>query len=126
MYVLDSAYVVPPARRITNETFRRVTDPRFHSSGKKIISTKWFTSRGTVGAGEGWQFDIPSGPEETVEAGAGKRLIGRTLPLGWSSSQYNDVVVGPEQFVWLGNDSVIYSKNVIDTDGSWNYNKGNH
>ncbi|KAF7794297.1 hypothetical protein EIP86_005430 [Pleurotus ostreatoroseus] len=114
------------ARRITNETFRWVTDPRFHPSGKKIITSKWYTSRGTAGAPEGWEYRIPSGYEEKVDAGAGKRIINRTLPPGWSPSQYNDVTVGPEQFIWSGNDSIIYAKNVVDTDGHWNYGKDVH
>ena len=109
---------------MTNETFRGVTDPRFHPSGKKIITSKWYTSRGTAGAPEGWEYRIPNGFEETVGAGAGKRIISRTLPPGWSPSQYNDVTVGPEQFIWSGNDSIIYAKNVVDTNGHWNYGKG--
>ena len=50
--------------------------------------------------------------------------MGRTLPAGWSAQDYGDQQIGPEQFVWYGNDSVIYAKNVVDRDGSWQYSKG--
>ncbi|KAJ3555991.1 hypothetical protein NM688_g2275 [Phlebia brevispora] len=115
------------ARRVTNETFRWVTDPRFHPSGDKIIATKWYTSRSTAGAGEGWVYDIPKDESrERIIPGAGQRVVGRSLPLGWEPADYGDITVGPEQFVWNGNDSIVYSKNVIDVDGHWTYSKDIH
>ena len=61
---------------------------------------------------------------DLIKSGSGKLLVGRTLPLGWGVESYEHQQVGPEQFIWSGNDTVIYSKNVGDTDGSWQYNKG--
>lgn len=55
--------------------------------------------------------------------GAGKRLVGRTLPGGWNPEQYGEQQIGPEQFIWKSNDTLIYSKNV-DEDGSFSYSKG--
>ena len=108
---------------MTNETYRWVSDARFHPSGKKLIATKWYTSGRSLGAGEGWEFEIP-GPKDTVKVGSGKRLVGRTLPPGWAPSQYGDQQIGPEQFLWLGEDTLIYSKNVKDTNGQYTYSKG--
>jgi hypothetical protein len=58
-----------------------------------------------------------------VKEGSGKRIVGRTLPQGWTAEQYPDQQIGPEQFIWKGTDSLIYSKNVID-DGTFTYSKG--
>lgn len=99
---------------VTNETYRYVTDARFHPSGEKIIATKWYTSERSLGAGEGWEYTVPSTHTNTVKAGSGKRVVGRTLPRGWTVSQYGDQQVGPEQFIWNGEDSIIYSMNVRD------------
>jgi hypothetical protein len=110
---------------VTNETYRWVSDPRFHPSGSSIVSTKWYTSSRSLGAGEGWTYEVPSfdGEEHLVAPGSGKRLIGRTLPPGWSAEQYGDQQIGPEQFIWRGNDTVIFAKNVID-NGEYTYSKG--
>ncbi|KAI0737876.1 hypothetical protein C8Q80DRAFT_1275924 [Daedaleopsis nitida] len=113
------------ARRVTNETYRWVSDARFHPSGKKVVATKWYTSSRSLGAGEGWEFPIPD-ESAAVKAGSGKVLVGRTLPLGWGVESYGDQQVGPEQFLWHSNDTVIYSKNVIDTNGEWMYSKDVH
>ncbi|KAJ3838794.1 hypothetical protein F5878DRAFT_725021 [Lentinula raphanica] len=102
---------------ITNETYRYVTDARFHPSGKKVIATKWYTSERSLGGGEGWEYTVPSVDahvDRFVKAGSGKRVVGRTLPRGWTTSQYGDQQIGPEQFIWHGEDSLIYSKNVRD------------
>lgn len=112
------------AHRVTNETYRWVSDARFHPSGKKVIATKWYTSGRSLGAGEGWEYDIPDSFDAMIEAGSGKRLVGRTLPAGWDPERYGDQQIGPEQFIWYGSDSLIYSKNVVDTDGEWTYSKG--
>jgi hypothetical protein len=90
-----------------------------------VVATKWYTSGRSLGAGEGWSYDVPifSKGEKTVPSGSGKRLIGRTLPPGWSAEQYGDQQVGPEQFIWHGNDTIIYAKNIID-DGEYQYSKG--
>ena len=111
------------AYRITNETFRWVSDARFHPSGKTVVATKWYTSSRSLGAGEGWEYEVPN-TRSAVPAGSGKRLVGRTLPAGWSADQYGDQQVGPEQFIWLGEDALIYSMNVVDMDGSYTYSKG--
>ncbi|KAH9926124.1 uncharacterized protein B0H18DRAFT_1085078 [Fomitopsis serialis] len=102
------------AQRVTNETFRWVSDARFHPSGNNL------------GAGEGWEYDVPSiGKSGSIDAGDGKRLVGRTLPLGWTPEQYGDQQIGPEQFIWRGNDTLIYSKNVAE-DGAFSYSKNVH
>ena len=105
-----------------------MSDPRFHPSGTKVVATKWFTSSRSLGAGEGWEYPLPGeGASPTsIKAGSGKLLVGRTLPLGWTVENYGEQQVGPEQFIWQGNDSVIYSKNTEDTNGVWEYSKGMH
>lgn len=113
-------------QRVTNETYRWVTDPRFHPSGTKIIATKWFTSSRSLGAGEGWEFSVPSLDEVQRESGkriSGSQVVGRTLPLGWTVDDYAKQQIGPEQLIWHGNDSIIYSKNVID-ESTFAYSKG--
>lgn len=115
----------PLAWRVTNETYRWLSDPRFHPSGSKIIATKWYTSSRSLGAGEGWVYDIPvRSDKKKIAVGAGERLIGRNLPLGWTAEDYGDQQIGPEQFVWWGDDAVIYGKNVADSDGTFQYSKG--
>ena len=76
-----------------------------------------------MGAGEGWEYDVPKN-STAIKVGSGKRLVGRTLPAGWGPDDYENQQIGPEQFIWYGNDSVIYAKNVIDTNGQWSYSKG--
>ena len=63
------------------------------------------------------------GTSERVGVGAGKRLVGRTLPSGWSPDQYGEQQIGPEQFIWKDSDTLIYSKNVAE-DGTFSYSKG--
>jgi hypothetical protein len=75
-----------------------------------------------LGAGEGWEYEVPSKPEQ-ISVGSGKRLVGRTLPPGWGPERYGDQQIGREQFIWHGSDSLIYSQNVID-DGEFTYSKG--
>jgi len=118
---------VSVAQRVTNETYRWVSDARFHPSGSEIIATKWYTSERSLGAGEGWVYPVPSADgsrKKPIHVGSGKRLISRTLPFGWSAEDYGNQQIGPEQFIWNGNDSVIYSKNVIDAGGAFEYSKG--
>lgn len=113
------------AQRVTNETYRWVSDARFHPSGDGVIATKWYTSSRSLGAGEGWQYAIPElGSSPEIKAGDGERLVGRTLPPGWGPERYGDQQIGPEQFIWKGNDTLIYSKNVADTNGAFTYSKG--
>ncbi|EJF62664.1 hypothetical protein DICSQDRAFT_57465 [Dichomitus squalens LYAD-421 SS1] len=115
------------AQRVTNETYRWVSDARFHPDGSKVVATKWYTSSRSLGAGEAWEYDIPKDASaSSIQAGSGKRLVGRTLPLGWSVENYGEQQVGPEQFIWKGNDTLIYSKNVRDTNGRWQYSKDVH
>ncbi|KAJ7593490.1 hypothetical protein C8J56DRAFT_931194 [Mycena floridula] len=113
------------ARMVTNETFRAVTEGRFHPSGSKIIATKRYTSESSIGVGEGWQYDLPSlsGEQAQIPVGSGSRVIARTLFPG--QEDYNDQHVGPEQFIWRGNDSIIFSKNVRDSS-HFTYNKDTH
>ncbi|KAI5887269.1 uncharacterized protein SCHCODRAFT_02641146 [Schizophyllum commune H4-8] len=112
----------PEAQRVTNETFRWVSDARFHPSGKKVIATKWFTSSRSIPAGEGWEFDVPGlGSQPSIPAKSGTKLVGHDLPAGWSNEDYGEQQVGPEQFIWRGNDTLIYSKNVVNTGGTFSY-----
>jgi len=115
------------AYQVTNETFRFVTHPRWHPSGSTIIAQKSYTSASSVGAAEVWQFPVPpaDGQVHHVGVGAGKRVIGRTLPPGWPASNYNRQNIGPEQAVWSGEDAIIYSKNIADAGlARFRYNKG--
>jgi hypothetical protein len=118
------------AHRVTNETYRWVSDPRFHPSGSKIIATKWYTSARSLGAGEGWGYAVPSlrdlrsiQQKNRIEAGDGTRVVERSLPLGWTAKDYGDQQIGPEQLIWNGDDRVIYSKNIRDAS-EFTYNKG--
>ncbi|KDR81896.1 hypothetical protein GALMADRAFT_60409 [Galerina marginata CBS 339.88] len=118
------------AQRITNETYRWVSDARFHPSGNKVIATKWYTSERSLGAGEGWEYEVPSvkGLREerpSIEPGSGKLLISRTLPLGWTAENYGDQQIGHEQFIWQGTNSVIFSKDNIDSS-EFTYSKDVH
>ncbi|KAK6992264.1 Amidohydro-rel domain-containing protein [Favolaschia claudopus] len=115
------------AQRVTNETFRFVSEPRFHPSNPdRIIATKWYTSTRSLGAGEGWEYTVPKpGDTKTIEVGSGKRVLGRTLPRGWTNEQYGEQQIGPEQFIWYGEDSVIFSKNVRD-ESEFSYSKDVH
>ena len=116
------------ALRVTNETYRWVSDARFHPSGSSVIATKWYTSARSIGAGESWQYpvssvgDLQAAKQHKIKAGDGKRIIGRDLPRGWSAEQYGDQQIGPEQPLWNG-DSIIYSKNVRD-ESTFQYSKG--
>ncbi|KAK0442843.1 hypothetical protein EV421DRAFT_2081966 [Armillaria borealis] len=110
------------AHRVTNETYRWVSDARFHPSGTKVIATKWYTSRRSLGAGEGWEYSIPA-PSDDIESGSGVRLVGRTLPAGFKD--YGEQQIGPEQLIWHGEDRVIFSKNVRDPT-SFTYSKDVH
>ncbi|TFK87930.1 hypothetical protein K466DRAFT_599091 [Polyporus arcularius HHB13444] len=116
------------AQRVTNETYRWVSDARIHPSGTKVVATKWFTSSRSLGAGEGWEYSLlnDSVYDTSIKPGSGRLLVGRTLPLGWTVDNYGDQQVGPEQFIWQGNDSVIYAKNTVDTNGEWEYSKDVH
>ena len=112
------------AHRVTNETYRWVSDARFHPSGKKIVATKRYFSQRSLGAGEGWEFDLPTSFDSKVAVGSGKRLVSRTLPPGWGPEDYGEQQIGPEQLIWQGEDSLIWAKNVIDSTGSYSYSKG--
>ena len=117
------------AHRVTNETYRWFSDARFHPSGTKVIATKRYTSGRSLGAGEGWEYSVPSvgalreGLTSTIEAGSGVRRVSRSLPRGWTSQEYNDQQIGPEQLIWSGDDSIIYSKDVMDSS-EFAYSKG--
>ncbi|KAF9441331.1 hypothetical protein P691DRAFT_766420 [Macrolepiota fuliginosa MF-IS2] len=118
------------AHRVTNETYRWVSDARFHPSGSKVIATKWYTSSRSLGAGEGWEYEVPSlqnlhHHQEPIAAGSGSRVLGRSLPLGWTVDDYESQQIGPEQFIWLGEDAIIFSKNVRDAN-AFEYSKDAH
>ncbi|THV08005.1 hypothetical protein K435DRAFT_959464 [Dendrothele bispora CBS 962.96] len=106
------------ARRVTNETYRYVTGARFHPSGSKVIASKWYTGRITIAASEGWEYDVPDlSTEQTpgsIQVGRGKRIIGRTLPAGKTIGDYANQQIGPEQFIWHTEDSIIFAKNAVD------------
>lgn len=115
------------AQRITNETYNWVSDPRWHPSGDKVIATKWYYSSRSLGAGEGWEFPVPAvNTKSKVEIGAGKRLVSKSLPMGWTKADYVEQQIGHEQFIWAGDDTLIYAGNVIDVDGSYTYSKDVH
>ncbi|KAF4578451.1 hypothetical protein EYR36_000258 [Pleurotus pulmonarius] len=118
------------ALRVTNETYRWVSDPRFHPAGDKLTATKWYTSSRSLGAGEIWEYSVPSTDSDVtpIAVGAGIRRVGRELPSGWDvATQYGDQQIGPEQAVWLGHDTLIYSKNVRDeASGAFDYSKDVH
>lgn len=124
--ILSKFIVFFLAQRVTNETYRWVSDARFHPSGSKVIATKWYTTSRSLAAGEGWEYSVPDTEDihHEVQVGSGERLVGKTLPSGWDADQYGDQQIGPEQFIWKGNDSLIYSMNVADTDGEFEYSKG--
>lgn len=119
------------ALRVTNETYRSVIEARFHPSGSKVIATKLYTSERSVGAGEGWEYQTPSLDDlriqnaRSIAAGSGKVLIGRTLPRGWTVEQYADQQIGQEQYLWNGDDTLIFSKNVVD-EFIFTFNKDVH
>jgi Tol biopolymer transport system component len=113
------------AQRITNETYNWVSDPRWHPSGDKVVATKWYYSSRSLGAGEGWEFPVPAvHAQSQVEAGAGKRLVSKSLPMGWTKADYVEQQIGHEQFIWAGDDALIYAGNVRDVGGSYTYSKG--
>ncbi|KAG8888507.1 hypothetical protein FRB98_007548 [Tulasnella sp. 332] len=116
------------AIKITNETFRWVSEARWHPDGDKIIATKRYTSSRAVPAGEGWLYNVPNATLSTspLISGEGLRLVGRSLPLGWQPEQYGEQQIGPEEFIWWGDDRLIYSKNVIDINGRFEYGKDVH
>ena len=118
----------PVAHRITNETYRWVSDARFHPSGSSVIATKWYTSSRSLGAGEGWQYEVPlledlRHDQKSISVGDGFRVLGRSLPLGWTVDDYESQQIGPEQFIWLSEDAIIYAKNVRDAS-AFEYSKG--
>ncbi|KAG7086468.1 hypothetical protein E1B28_002419 [Marasmius oreades] len=113
------------AKRVTNETFRWVSDARFHPSGKSVVATKWYTSSRSLGAGEGWEYPLPSlegEGQDPIPVESGKRVVSRTLPPG---VDYFDQQIGPEQLIWNGDDGLIFSKNVIDAS-VFEYSKDVH
>lgn len=118
-----------PAQRVTNETYRWVSDARFHPSGSKVIATKWYTSERSLGAGEGWEYTVPSAHElraqhlPVIKPGSGQRLNSRLLPRGWTPAEYGDQQIGPEQHIWHGSDAIIFAKNVRDAS-QFEYSKG--
>lgn len=121
---------------MTNETYRWVSDARFHPSENKVLATKWYTSSRSLGAGEGWVYDVPSieelssatvdpppASQRHVEAGSGHRVVGRTMPRGWTVDQYGDQQIGPEQLIWKDETTIIYAKNAVD-ESNFQYSKG--
>ncbi|KAH7890028.1 hypothetical protein F5I97DRAFT_626000 [Phlebopus sp. FC_14] len=117
------------AIRVTNETYNWVSDPRWHPSGSKLVATKWYFSSRSLGAGEGWEYPVPSFSDAEghhVEVNAGKRLVSKVLPLGWTKSDYIEQQIGHEQFSWSADDALVYAGNVRDVGGSFQYSKDLH
>lgn len=114
--------------RVTNETYNWVSDARWHPSGTKIIATKWYFSQRSLGAGEGWEYEVPTlhDPEQRrVEVNSGRRLVSKVLPLGWTKADYIEQQIGHEQFSWSSSDTLVYSGNVKDdVAGAFEYSKG--
>nr|GAT47344.1 predicted protein [Mycena chlorophos] len=117
------------ALRVTNETFRWVSDARFDAAGKHVLATKWITSSRSLGAGEAWEYEVPSlnaFAQKPIAAGSGKRVLGRSVPRGWTHEQTGEAQqIGPEQSIPFGADSVIFSKNVMD-EFQFQYSKDVH
>ncbi|KAF9501145.1 hypothetical protein BDN71DRAFT_1479710 [Pleurotus eryngii] len=68
---------------------------RERRSSDKFTATKWYTSSRSLGAGEIWEYP------------------------------YGDQQIGPEQAIWLGHDTLIYSKSVRDeASGAFDYSRG--
>ena len=117
------------AQRVTNETFRWFSETRFQPSGTKVIATIWYTGSGSLAAAEGWEYpvtsvrDLREGLISTIEPGSGIRRVSCSLPRGWTSDNYNNIKIGPEQLLRNGDDSIIYSKNVKDLS-VFRYSKG--
>jgi hypothetical protein len=121
---IPQASNILPVQRVTNETYRWLSEPRFHPDGTHLIATKWYTSSRSLGAGEGWKYAVPEPRDnKTIAVGSGTRVLGRSLPRGWTNEQYGDQQIGPEQFIWRGEDSVIFSKNIRD-EYEFSYSKG--
>ncbi|KAF8123752.1 hypothetical protein EV363DRAFT_1403616 [Boletus edulis] len=118
------------AVRVTNETYNWVSDARWHPSGTKVVATKWYYSRRSLGAGEGWEYEVPTigdFKQHQVEVvNAGRRLVSRVLPLGWTKADYVEQQIGHEQFSWSGNDYLVYSGNIRDVEGNFEYSKDVH
>ncbi|KAH8830826.1 hypothetical protein DL96DRAFT_1594464 [Flagelloscypha sp. PMI_526] len=115
-------------RRVTNETYRWVTSPRFHpTNASRMIAIRWMTPQySDIGAPEGWAYDIPrlDEPQPRIPQRGGIRVVGRTLPLGYGPDRYHEIHIGPEQFIWYGDDALIYAKNV--QEDFWHYGKDIH
>jgi hypothetical protein len=77
-----------------------------------------------IGAPEGWAYDIPrlDEPQPKIPQRGGIRIVGRTLPLGYGPDRYHEIHIGSEQFIWYGDDALIYAKNV--QEDFWHYGKG--
>ncbi|KXN80760.1 hypothetical protein AN958_07836, partial [Leucoagaricus sp. SymC.cos] len=112
------------AYRVTNETYRWVSDARFHPSGSSVIATKRYTSSRSLGECEGWQDEVPSQAKPN-SVGSGSRILGRSLPRGWTVDEYGNQQIGPEQFIWLGEDAIIFAKNVKGSN-AFEYSKNVH
>ncbi|KAL0070502.1 hypothetical protein AAF712_002334 [Marasmius tenuissimus] len=114
------------AKRVTNETFRWVSDARFHPTKNTVVATKWYTSSRSLGAGEGWEYPVPSLDREgqdPIPVASGTRVVSRTLPAGFTD--YFSQQIGPEQSIWNGDDGLIFAKNVIDST-AFQYSKDVH
>lgn len=59
-----------------------------------------------------------------MEVNSGRRLVSKVLPLGWTKADYIEQQIGHEQFSWSGDDTLIYSGNVQDVLGAFEYSKG--
>ncbi|KAL0576197.1 hypothetical protein V5O48_005764 [Marasmius crinis-equi] len=114
------------AKRVTNETYRWVSDARFHPTKNTVVATKWYTSSRSLGAGEGWEYPIPSldgEGQDSIPVGSGKRIASRTLPAGFTD--YFSQQIGPEQVIWNGDDGLIFARNNIDAT-AFEYSKDVH
>ncbi|EIW77828.1 composite domain of metallo-dependent hydrolase [Coniophora puteana RWD-64-598 SS2] len=116
------------ARRATNETYNYVTEARFHPSSDKIIAVKRHYGKISIGAGEGWVFDVPSvtdsAPETPISAGSGARVVTKDLPPGWPKADYPEHFIGPEEIIWAGYDKVIFAKNTWTAGSIQDIHKG--
>lgn len=74
-----------------------------------------------MGAPEGWEYPVASAEDldsnqtpGSLRANSGKRILGRSLPSGRTVDEYGEQQIGPEQFIWRTNDTLIYAKNTVD------------
>ncbi|OBZ75589.1 hypothetical protein A0H81_04847 [Grifola frondosa] len=110
------------------------SDPHFSPEGNSIV----FRSDAELGVENIWvmawkgcdEMDVRSNyaDEELLYALEMKNDEEELLASGVNETQERKQhqQIGPEQFIWRGNDTLIYSKNVKDANGAFSYSKDVH